>query len=334
MSHSDMLQSFKSSFKGDVGDSLGEQLNLKLPAFQRLIFDQLSERDKVTEKTLLKQIEKLLETYLGPQIAVMSPSATLVEATEPTIPKGWTPQMLVEDKASMALLETRWQPDFLEDETSDNMRVNADPQVICALQDWWSTDTSDFLWVQEPQRGSEERGLAHNFAAMAKAANIPTVAYFCQRLDEAGEIVNQEQQILEMLYSLIWQLWKQGTSSNSSNFDLDPPRFGELDESLKSVVVLLTRLERLLQAVDGKVVVAINGFEYLDYSDNDILEGYVHSLFHILKNDGGKGCVKTLITTMEHTLLVMEHVGNGQVVDISLSDSAEGLLMVEDLTVT
>jgi hypothetical protein len=138
-----------SSFRGVMGKSLEEKLNVQLPALQTSLLNALSKRDVL----LQVQLEKLLESYLDSQKIQFSPSPAMTIAAEsvynPAMSKGNVSHVM-----SKFPLATKPDPPHISG------IFQAAGEIVQAIQSWWSSKSSDILWFQNCSRLMDEHSVS------------------------------------------------------------------------------------------------------------------------------------------------------------------------------
>ncbi len=206
----------------------------------------------------------------------------------------------------------------------------APEEIVHAIQSWWGSKGSDMLWIQNCHREIDEPSVARELVTFAKEAqDVMVLSYFCQRVDPEGLPFDKAEQFLDLLYSLIRQFCTSITEDLFTSLDLSSSRFSTLDGTLDSTDVALQLLRDLLSLATEPILIAIDELEVLDFSGEDILEGYLQRLFEMLRNENGSAVIKTLFTTVENSLMVMNAVGWESTVDANLGSGSEGFMTLE-----
>lgn len=317
-------------------DTVNEALMSHLSRLQPSIVDDISQRNESSRDIWLQQLDEMLERYLGPQrLILINPvehtSRWAIEDSSSTIV--YTADML---KFNVSHLDARFNQ--LSDEThirSVNIDgISAGVEVTYHLQTWWASDESAMLWIQGSSQSRNE-WLAGDIVAMARQANIPVLAYFCERFGLNGAENSQADLLIDLIYALVYQLVASVTADFSSSLDFGPSRFALLDGTMASLSPALLLLQDLLSLKPGRQLVVLDGLHLLDYSHNEDVERSLQHLFRILNpavNSSGppSSIIKTLVTTDEPALMLEEEVEPRMIVDATISLGSGGLLAVSD----
>jgi hypothetical protein len=80
----------------------------------------------------------------------------------------------------------------------------------------------------------------------------------------------------------------------------------------------------------GPILIVVDEMEILDFSGDAILEGNLERIFEILRNQKGSAITKSLFTTLENSVLMMDVVGWERTVDASLGSESDGFMTLDD----
>jgi hypothetical protein len=86
----------------------------------------------------------------------------------------------------------------------------------------------------------------------------------------------------------------------------------------------------LLSLASGPSLIVVDELEILDFSGDATLEGNLERIFEILRNDKGSAITKSLFTTMENSVLMMDVVGWERTVDANLGSRSDGFMTLDD----
>jgi hypothetical protein len=86
----------------------------------------------------------------------------------------------------------------------------------------------------------------------------------------------------------------------------------------------------LLSLAFGPILIVVDESEILDFSGDAILEGNLKRIFEILRNEKGSAITKSLFTTLENSVLMMDVVGWERTVDASLGSGSDGFMTLDD----
>lgn len=133
-----------------------------------------------------------------------------------------------------------------------------------------------------------------------------------------------------MLYSLIRQLCTSIAGDLITSLDLIASRLSTLDRSLEPTSLALKLFGDLLSLAFGPILIVVDELEILDFSGDAILEGNLERIFEILRNEKGSAITKSLFTTLENSVLMMDVVGWERTVDASLGSGSDGFMTLDD----
>jgi hypothetical protein len=299
------------------------------PAFRQTILTELSRRDERRDLDMQvawkEELMTLFEQYLGSQRVSFSYSPAIGGSSASRV--AITPEIL---RSNISHLKSRYQFALLEDGIYPVAGLKADSEITSKIQDWWTAEGTEILWVQTPPLHNERRSLASDMVALSRAVNFPVAAYFCQRLNANSGTLSQLDILIDLVYSLIYQICMSMTEDITSHVDLSASRFSALDGTIRSFTQALDLIRNLLSLKHGGQLLLIDGMDILDYGDDLGLRGYLKMLFEILRNSEFNGAVKTIIITEGHSGMILDEVGWENTVDASLSDSSEGFLSIDN----
>lgn len=323
----DMLHTLETTPKADVGKSLEDKLNIHLPAFQNKLVAELSERN-ISNQTdwkeeLKSMLEDLLERYLGPQTVILGLSSATTGERE-------FRKNLVDFPDSPRILgnlEARFQSDLLRHCSYPIVGITDDLEVTYKLQTWWTTPNSGCIWIQT-SRDHDQKSLASDMIAMSYAAEVSFVAYFCQRITSDGIILTQMEHFIDLVYSLIYQLAFDSAGNRTEVGDAS--QWCALTGSKDSLPVVLEFLHILIAQKRGRLLIVIDSMDLVDNSNDRLLEQYMAMFFQILRNQEHQAIIKIILTTSNHSGMILDEVGWENTVDAGLSSSSDGFFPLDE----
>ena len=343
-----MLHTLQKDMKGDIQESVNTVFNTHLSPLKSSIVAEISQHDNLSRSTWLEQLEEVFERYLGSQRPVLIPSSS------PSLPPQYTPtdsgrreeapgctkytpEMLKEKAAKVKSLLIPVLPDPIPDKIGG---ITADLEIVHQLRLWWTTGSSDLLWIHSLPRDIQTgtSSLAIDVVAIAQEANFPVLWYVCKRLDPSGTEIQQIDLFADLVYSLIHQMLQSIPNSFCSELDLSISRFDLLEKSPLSITEAISILDDLLQINDEAsakdiVLVVLDGLQLLDYSCDSSLELHIREFLSILQGDSSKlsvPIIKSLVTTEEQTAILLDSVGPGRMVDGSRVVGSDGFFSLAE----
>ncbi|KAI0120426.1 purine and uridine phosphorylase [Hypoxylon sp. NC0597] len=186
-------------------------------------------------------------------------------------------------------------------------------EVLIRLQSWWSSPSSELLWIQEEIDIINESSTGRGILALARKASIPVAAWsYNHGHFSRGE--NTDHAILnQMMLSLIQQLSQNLPPEFQSSTDFSIERFRKLDGSHEYVGNAINLIRDLLELGVRPLIVVIEGLQMLDQAkDQDVQSGLralLQSLQHPHNSLASKRTpVKTLLITPGQTRFLINEV--------------------------
>jgi hypothetical protein len=209
--------------------------------------------------------------------------------------------------------------------------VTADLEITHRLRLWLASEESEILWIQGNTADSQRNtpSIAIDTVAAARAANVSVLWYKCQRLDVSGNEISQTRLFLDLLVSLLHQLLQIIPCGFLKDIEALVPGFESLDASSDSIRTALDLLAEIMvygsTQSDHRIVV-IDGLELLGYSSDTLLGDHTKDLLDRLRSSLGGAPTKTLITTTDQTTLLLDIIGQENVIDASQFGGLNGFI--------
>jgi hypothetical protein len=297
----------------------------------KAVTDAWDDREATSKAALRELFEEIIarnfERYFGSQ------QVKLVQGDE-EMPPGY---LAAERSAAVERLQfcvshlkSRCQSASLDclPEVSDGITVH--PEIALALERWWGEKKSAFLWVQGLPDNANESSLSAQMVAMAGMMNLPVVSYFCERIGTDGRATTQAELLINVVYSLIYQLVQNisSTSDFSSTTVLVPDRFEQLDGTPASLSLAINILREILSVGPSYVLIVLDGLDLLGFPESDALDEHVIMFLNSLKNP--LRVIKILFWTSEQTLILMRELVPEDIVDATLASGSDGFFSFHD----
>jgi hypothetical protein len=333
-----MLHQLQANMKGDIQETIESSLNTHLSPFKSTITAEICQHDDLSRATWVGQLEEILERYLGSQRLVLTPSPgppryTPTHSRNPSpTPTGtkYTPEMMKRDAVHLQRLLI---PAHEIELPLIIDGVMADLEITHRLRLWLDSTESEILWIQGPTEAPQTNTpslsrVAIDTVAAARAANVDVLWYICKRLDSSGNEITQTKLFIDLLISLLLQLIQSKTCAFPNDFGVRASGFDSLDASPDSIPDALGLLRDVMDGSNESRhrIVVIDGLDLLDYSDDEILEDHIKSFLGILKFPSTGAPIKTLITTEDQTTLLLDIIGQENMVDASQFGGWSGFL--------
>ncbi|RDW61105.1 hypothetical protein BP6252_12488 [Coleophoma cylindrospora] len=343
----DMIHKLPADIKVGMQETIDTALNTHLSLFKSSIVGDISQHDIANRSIWLQQLEELFERYLGSQRLRLttSPAPSLPPQYTPTEQRSsdeqpgftiYTPEMLKTNAARVEEHLIPKDPDFLPRRIDG---ITADVELTHRLQLWWTTPSSDLLWIQGADTNpcSNDPPLAVDISAVAREANIPVLSYTCRRLHPStGNEIAPLDLFADLLYSLIWQCAQAISDTLNTSVDFGISRFKFEDNSPASITSALELFHDLIRAEDKFIrkIVVLNSLQLLEYSGDGFLETQFGKLIGIVLQGDTKAvgpCIKTVVLTEEQTLMLLNSVGAEKTLDASRMVGSSGFLAISEL---
>jgi hypothetical protein len=324
-----MLHQLQADMKGDIQDTIESSLNTHLSPFKSAITAEISQHDDLSRATWIGQLEEILERYLGSQRLVLTPSPgppryTPTHSRNPSPTPTGTKYTLEMMKYDTARLQRLLIPAYEIELPPTIDGVKADMEITHRLRLWLASTKSEVLWIQGHTEAAQTNmsslsSVAIDTVAAARAADVDVLWYICKRLDSSGNEITQTKLFVDLLISLLLQLIQCKTYSFPNDFGVGKSGFDSLDATPKSIPDALSLLKDAM--ADGNEsrhrIVVIDSFDLLDYSGDEALENHIKSFVGMLEVPPPGTPTKTLLTTEEQTTVLLDLIGQENMVDSS-----------------
>jgi hypothetical protein len=236
--------------------------------------------------------------------------------------------------ANSSCLKGWYQSTMVEKRNNPTMGVTTDVESSGKIKSWWTEKRSSIICIQKSAEDTNEITLSSGMVALAQAAKIPVAAYFWQRISSDGGYRSQADNFIHMVYSLVYQVGNSITEDCIDSGDMSAERFLSLDGSVESLPRTLELLSDILSAKSHSQLVVVDGMEPLDFhlTNDSGMEKLLQIFLELLQKDR-KATIKTMITTEQHSELILNEIGWENMVDasnlggfISLADIEAGFL--------
>ena len=295
----------------------------------KAVTDAWDAHEGINEAALEKVLEEIFarnfERYFGSQQVRLVKSGGPGEGP-PEYASATGPISVETLRSSVEHLKRRCQSEILDQWCDASSGVAVHPEVALALERWWSEDQQMCLWIQGPADDITAPSLVGEMYAMARSAKISVAAYFCQKINPAGIAVTQEELVINLLYSLIYQLTHSLPQDFSGAIDFNPEKMLKLDGTVASLAPAISLFQHLISIGSTPVVVLIDAFDLLDSGDDVALQNQIKVLLEALKSSTqtpGKAN-KTLLYTSEPSMTLLTELGPENTVDASQLSGLEG----------
>lgn len=259
-------------------------------------------------KTVIEDLKTSLhQTTIGPEIFLKSYGDTSTITQRGVC--SYLPAML---KANAFHLEFQDQSRQVKRIAAKVHSLEADPETIFQLEEWWRSSHSDSLWIQESPYTETPSPLAIETISLAETAGLPIIGCFCERqFDPSFVELAHTELLIRLVYSLVYQLVHTFEEQFSSTLDLSKERFSRLDRDPSTIPLALELVEDLLSLKSGRLIIVIDGIQIFD----DAAPSLQHHLSHLLRILQGSCqqdhrvdelALKTLYTTPGQALILMD----------------------------
>jgi hypothetical protein len=293
----------------------------------KAVTDAWEAHEGINEAALEKVLEEIFarnfERYFGSQQVKWSNPVREGERPPEYAPAN-TVEMLW---SSVAHLKGRCQFEILDRWPDGTDSIFTHTEIALALERWWNDDQQVCLWIQGPPCDPAVPSLTGEMFAMARLKKVPVAAYLCQNIGPDGTAITQAEMIVNLLYSLIYQLVHNLPEDFSDLIDFDTERIAKLDGTLSSLAPAMSLFRYLLSIGSSPVLVLVDSFDLLDSSDDAELQAQIKILLDGLRSPiqaPGKAN-KTLLYTSEPSMTLLTELEPENIVDASQLDGSEGV---------
>lgn len=299
-----MLHTLQTNLQGDVGKTLEDRLNIHLPALQATLLAELDRREIASKASWQTQLENLLESYLGSQQINFqrSPETKYAPQNSQTSEAGDSVRSL-ESTSGLhfeMISECPW----------PFMGISADPEVTSAIYMWWKNEYRKLMWIQE-QPPNNNISIASQMVALASTGKSRVAAYSLRKRSISRPIG----QLIDLIYSLIWRFCEWSPQ-------LPESKLPQPDGTKDCLPGALAFLRDLISQHHRRCLVVIEGIDLLKY----VVDIDLKALFDVLRGRH----MKTLVTTLEYSLILADQVAVVDYVDASQSTDFSGFYSLED----
>jgi hypothetical protein len=295
----------------------------------KAVTDAWDAHDGINEAALEKVLEEIFarnfERYFGSQQVKLAISLKEGDRPPEYAPATTWPTTAEKLQSSVAHLESRCQSGTLYPyDEKYSIAVHAD--IAFALENWWNDDQQVCLWIQG-QDTSSLSSLIGEMNAMALSEKISVAAHVCNEISFDGDLFTPTELVINLLYSLIYQLIHNLPADFSGAIDFDPETIAKLDGTLASLAPAMAIFRHLLSIMSSPVLILVDGFNLLDCGDDEKLQTQVKILLEGLKapiEATGK-VKKTLFYTSEPSMILLNELEPENIFDASQLDGSEGV---------
>ncbi|CZR58539.1 uncharacterized protein PAC_08431 [Phialocephala subalpina] len=249
-------------------------------AFYQVISTELSRRNH-------QKLDLLLDSALKQQLRLLDssmPSKLLSVGPEDGISK----EKLTEASglfvnSALAHLED-FTYEVMENKASLRMpNLKADHVLRTAITSWLAGLTPPRLCLQ----GSSSTNVTGIFYHVALEKRRPIVAFAC-RFAEKGKLLSHEERLLQMVYSVLFQLLQQHPEGSSFDIPDVGGFFSDLNLSMESMPLALRYMKYFLDLVPQNIVI-LDKFQYLGTDGKSTLvDTYLRDFLNLFGNPGGE----------------------------------------------
>jgi hypothetical protein len=229
--------------------------------------------------------------------------------------------------AALLLVKPHIQQTMTDDFAAKANKMKVEAIVIRKLRTWLSDATLSRLWLFGPKSTT----LSAIVFDTARKRHRPVIAYPCRHINHAG-VQNTEQDVLVgLVYSFIYQLLQQIPPGTVLDGWTEKSKFAVLDGIIDSVSECIQLIKVLLRAAPGCCCI-IDGFQNLGHSQDPKVKNSLDELLAVFPEEGSG---RLLITSSgPNPLLASVNRSILDRLDISKSvDSGRFVLSVELVSV-
>jgi hypothetical protein len=299
-----MLHTLQTNLQGDVGKTLEDRLNIHLPAFQVTLLAELDRREIASKASWQTQLESLLESYLGSQQVNSQRSPETKNALQNS------QNSEAGDNVTSIESTSGLHFDMISECPWPFMGISADPEVTNAIYMWWENEYRKLMWIQE-QPLNNNISIASQMVALARMGKGRVAAYSFRKRSISRPI----DQLIDFIYSLIWRFCEWSPQ-------LPESKLPQPDGTKDCLPAALAFLRDLISQHHRRCLVIIEGIDLLKH----VVDIDLKALFDVLRGRH----MKTLVTTLEYSLILADQVAVVDYVDASQSTDFSGFYSLED----
>lgn len=194
-------------------------------------------------------------------------------------------------------LEQRFQGDIIAQYTQNNFLRRLEGRMLGRFRAWTTSEENEVLWIRGQVDQERPTHVAATIFEYSRRSNLPAIAYFVQRSPN----FSAEATLVEMVYSILYQLTTLLPADFETNIDFSPERFEVLDGSLASLKGAIKLIKDLLQVGSICHVFVLDGLQRFKVLNTDEKRCF-KMLLKILSSststiDGHVHLTKVLFTT-------------------------------------
>jgi hypothetical protein len=293
----------------------------------KAVTDAWDAHEGINEAALEKVLEEIFarnfERYFGSQQVKWSNTVKEGERP-PEYAPATTVEML---RSGIAHFKSRCQFEILDQWSDGTDSIFVHTEIALALERWWNDDQQVCLWIQKPLYDPTIPSLMREMFAMARFKKVSVAAYLCQNIGAGGTAFTRAEMVVNLLYSLIYQLAHNLPQDFSGPIDFDMERIAKLDGTLASLAPAISLFRCLLSIGSSPVLVLVDSFDLLDSSDDAELQAQIKILLDSLRSpiQASRKVNKTLLYTSEPSMTLLTELEPENIVDASQLDGSEGV---------
>ncbi|KAH6693383.1 hypothetical protein DL95DRAFT_448687 [Leptodontidium sp. 2 PMI_412] len=211
----------------------------------------------------------------GPDAGVGTISEVKAEETDEVV------QSHISD--AILLVQPHIQESMTEEFAGKASRMNVDGPVIRKLKTWLSEPSLSRLWLFGPKSTT----LSAIVFDTARKRHRPIAAYPCRHINHAGSQNTEEDILVGLVYSFIYQLLQQLLPGTILDGWTRKEKFAVLNGTLDSVSECILFIRVLLRAIPGCTCI-IDGFHNLGHSEDLKIKSSLDDLLAVFEEGVGR----------------------------------------------
>lgn len=211
--------------------------------------------------------------------------------------------------AALLLVEPRVQPRMTDEFAADAKNIKVDGKIIRKLGAWLSDQSLSRLWLY----GDKSTLVSAIVFNTARKRSRAAVAYPCRHLDHNGNPMTQENLLVGLVYSFIYQFLQQLPANTVLDGWNSDEQFAVLDGTFDSVSRAIELIGTIIRLVPNYVCI-IDGLELLGHTEDPTIRNKLVSLRNVFQSQDDR-CGRLLLTSSGPNPLLVGWVTETGVLD-------------------
>jgi hypothetical protein len=186
--------------------------------------------------------------------------------------------------SALSLVEPYVHTTMTDDFAAKTSRMKVEAVIIRKLKTWLANPARSRLWLY----GTNSTTLSAAVFDTARKRHRPAVAYPCRHIGHNGKVVTEQELLVGLVYSLIYQFLQQLPEGTNLDGWTGSPNLPGLDGASDSVPQAVLLLQSLLELLPQSVCI-IDGFQLLGHTQDIRIREYLTAFLNLFVGSPGQG---------------------------------------------